>query len=752
MTRIEILVREKRARLAKPVRYVCGNSDYVASFTFDEEWADFPIKTARFQRGEQYTDVFFEGTECPVPVFLDGISMKIGVYSGMDAENAVLVSTTSAWVGMDKSVRSRSAGQETPDVYDQIVALLNDTADTTLGSRNEVMQTAKEIQVALETVTGYAAELQTAVEKAETAANLAEDASAEAQAASEEALLAKTETEALKCAVEGALADVENAMAESIAAAEDAQAAKEEAVAAQSGAEAAREVAELAAESAETTLASVMKTSVYDPQGYREDVFDYVDKLSGRKRYGVLWDKVNAQCTRRLWDAAGITTDTTNFGHFGSVNPNYDNPFDSIYPWSERKLCNYSIAAFVEISDTDGYDVRDAVVAWEGEAGFSYDPAPGVGVGVYTPRFWHTSYDTDEGRVFAVSGTKVLGWNEAEPTIGGRWFGTVEEMEINGETKTVLGCRTGVPAAEIAMSTLHTYAKNGGMTLDDIYSYDATTILAVVEYATMNAQTAIGNGCDNLRVKNSDKIQAAADNTNTVKVLKSAATDCCIVGAVMNIGTSDGGRQVANRMITAVETDSENDTLLNVTISGDPITVTTDHFWSIHGIGNMEDAEIGSKSGYIGANGKCNAYYRGQIFHSNRWRYMLGAYRQTGTGNIWIANSRKEAEAHDGLDTAAHTDTGLALPTVGGYVKTLGMADGLSIPSFCVENGGNSINPVGDCCHVPALAVVNTVVLVGGDLSSGVVGGRFCCQWGVNGAGAAGNISALPYSKSAKRT
>ncbi len=411
----------------------------------------------------------------------------------------------------------------------------------------------------------------------------------------------------------------------------------------------------------------------------------------------------------------------------------------------------------MEISDTDGYDVRDAVIAWEGEPAFSYDPAPGIGVGVYTPRFWHTSYDTDEGRVFAVSGTNVLGWTEAEATIGGRWFGTVESIDIGGTAKTVLGCRHGVPATSITMTTLHAYAKNGGMTIEDIYSYDATSILAVVEYANMNTQDALGNGCYNLYRQSGDKIMVAADNTNVVKVLKSAASAHCIVGAVIDIGTSDGGRQIANRLITAVETDATDSTILSVTISGDPISVTTAHFWSIHGIGNIEDAEIGSKSGYIGTNGKCNAYYRGQVMHANMFRYVLGAYRQQNTGHIWIANSRAHAEGYDALNTTVHIDTGVVLPqgadgaAESAYIKTLDIAPGLSVPPFCSATGGNSANPVGDYCYTPAISTANTILRVGGSAATGATAGRFYGGW--NGAASTEHwyIAGVPFSKSPNR-
>ena len=62
--------------------------------------------------------------------------------------------------------------------------------------------------------------------------------------------------------------------------------------------------------------------------------------------YGIKFDKTTHTCTR-LFDAANITTDTTNFCHKGTINPNYDNPFDNIYPWSEFKLCNVDLDKFL---------------------------------------------------------------------------------------------------------------------------------------------------------------------------------------------------------------------------------------------------------------------------------------------------------------------------------------------------------------------------------------------------------------------
>ena len=101
-------------------------------------------------------------------------------------------------------------------------------------------------------------------------------------------------------------------------------------------------------------------------------------------------------------------------------------------------------------------------------------------------------------------------------SIGGRWHGRAVSKTINGEPTTCLLPTTGIPAVRTPFSTLHTYAKNYGATLDSIYSIDADTLLLIVEYATMNSQSAIGNGVSNLYRRSSDQIAEAATSSTVV--------------------------------------------------------------------------------------------------------------------------------------------------------------------------------------------------------------------------------------------
>ena len=81
---------------------VCGNSDYQIEFTFDDEWAAYAQKTARFIWNGKYKDVVFSGTVCPVPIVANTDRLEIGVY----AED--LCTTTSAVIACRRSILCNS--------------------------------------------------------------------------------------------------------------------------------------------------------------------------------------------------------------------------------------------------------------------------------------------------------------------------------------------------------------------------------------------------------------------------------------------------------------------------------------------------------------------------------------------------------------------------------------------------------------------------------------------------------------------
>lgn len=441
--------------------------------------------------------------------------------------------------------------------------------------------------------------------------------------------------------------------------------------------------------------------------------------------YIARWDKTLAQMTR-MGDAAGITTDTSNFGNFGSVNPDYDNPFDSIYPWSGIRICNIDLDAYMALQPGDS--ITGCVKAWDGDPDFDWNDDNGVWR--YRPEFWGNSWDDGTYRYFDVTDRPAGGYVHYPEAIAGRWHGCALTKTVNGSPIACLIPKyQGMPAASTPLSTLHTYAKNYGATLDSIYSIDADLLLLTVEYATMNSQSAIGNGATSLYRQGGYQIAAASTDSNVIKVLAADAGDYFVYGAILDIGTTDGGNQVGSYYVISAAPDTDP-TYLNVTLNTS-VTVTRDNYWSIHGLINLGSNGTGSKSGYGGTNGRAIAFYRGMELYGNMWFYTLGAYENAADKHIWIATDADQADAYDALDTSVHIDTGLVLPTSSGYIQTLGLPPRsglLALPPFCTAIGGSSANPVGDYFYNGDYTY-NTVLLRGGSAIDTSIAGALGGGW-----------------------
>ena len=463
---------------------------------------------------------------------------------------------------------------------------------------------------------------------------------------------------------------------------------------------------------------------------------------SSGTHYTVRWDKTNAQMTR-LNDAASITTDVTNFAHRGAVNENYDNPFDGIYPWSERKLCNIDMDAYRAL--TAGESLTDCVVAWEDDADFSYGHENGVWV--YTPPFYGRSYSLGNYVYFDVTDENLLNNVYYPAQITGRWHGVKVTLTIDDASKSCLLPKPGMPCKREAVSTIKSYANNWGASLVSIYELDASLLLYLVEFVNYNAQLAVGNGVSGLYRQSSDHIAAAATNSSVVQVVNNSTNvGVCIPGAIFDIGTANGGNQVGSYIIQSVAPDSTDSSLLNLTLDRET-TVTTDNFWSVNGLSNVADEAIGSKSGYIGTNGKSNAYYRGEVLWGNLWQYILGAYHQATTNLIWLAKDANDADNYNAINTAEHINTGIAISATNGYINALAFPEErLSAPAFCTAVGGSSTAPVGDYFYNAPTS--NTILLVGGNASYGTPGGPFYWYWASGSGTSAWTCGGRPRLKS----
>jgi hypothetical protein len=122
---INVTIRDKIAKAVDLTEYICGNSDFVVNFDFDDEWNEYDTKTARFVHGGTHTDVIFEGNQCAVPIISNTYNIKVGVFAGN------LHTTTPAYISAKKSILCGSGIPAAPadDVYNQLMELLQNIID-----------------------------------------------------------------------------------------------------------------------------------------------------------------------------------------------------------------------------------------------------------------------------------------------------------------------------------------------------------------------------------------------------------------------------------------------------------------------------------------------------------------------------------------------------------------------------------------------------------------------------------------------
>lgn len=441
--------------------------------------------------------------------------------------------------------------------------------------------------------------------------------------------------------------------------------------------------------------------------------------------FGAKWDRLTNRLTRLL-GAKDITTDTTNFCHKGTINANYNNPFDEIYPWSEMYQCDVDLTKY----RSGNYTLKECITAVYGDPDFTYIGSSTNFVGRYRPEFWYKSEEDEDGNVYYyVSQIERAGYKHAEEAIDGISFAI-----DNGANGVTAGA--GIPLANIAVSQIHARAKASGFTLQDINDIDALDILYLVEYANWNSQQELGDGCASCyRENDADAISnvVVGNGKTTFDITDSAMSSYMQVGAQFDIGATSGA--VTYRGL--LKTYTVNGSTYTVTLDRE-LAVTNGMIASIHGFSACEfdltGESIGNASGYLGANGKANAWYRGGILYANRYQYVLGIYRQQNTNHLWICPDGVDPDDYDALNTSVHQDTGIALPDLarGAWVTVGGNAQripGLAAFMATGESSGNSSSPVGDQQYVPLITTGNTILLFGCGASvgwyCGVLGGRW---------------------------
>lgn len=138
LTTIHITVRDRVPTITAGEDVISHNSDYVAEFEFDEEWQN-KVKTVYFVCEDgSYQAVVMDGNSCGVPM-LDGEHRRIfvGVQAGAAEKPSVLKTTRPCCLKVKDSIADylgQPIPDPTPDVYEQIIAMLESITSPTWDS------------------------------------------------------------------------------------------------------------------------------------------------------------------------------------------------------------------------------------------------------------------------------------------------------------------------------------------------------------------------------------------------------------------------------------------------------------------------------------------------------------------------------------------------------------------------------------------------------------------------------------------
>lgn len=138
LTTIHIAVCDRVPTITAGEDVISHNSDYVAEFVFDEEWRD-KIKTVYFVCEDgSYQAVVMSGNSCDVPMMAgEHRRIFVGVQAGSAEKPSVLKTTRPCCLKVKDSIADylgQPIPDPTPDVYEQIIAMLESITSPTWNS------------------------------------------------------------------------------------------------------------------------------------------------------------------------------------------------------------------------------------------------------------------------------------------------------------------------------------------------------------------------------------------------------------------------------------------------------------------------------------------------------------------------------------------------------------------------------------------------------------------------------------------
>lgn len=549
------------------------------------------------------------------------------------SKNTAEVAKSEAEAARDATVASASAAEQSKNAAQQSAvqasSSANDAADSATIATEAKTQASASASTAQNAATNASQSSQNAVSAAESASSYSSAAQQSATiSASSADEAANKATEAAQSA--SSAANSETAATTSASqASESAQAAEQSKTAAATSASQAAESAEASAQSetaaaesaAQAEDAAQKALGIIDDEVVARDSTWSSEKIEARiqsyrtiHQWGVEIPATSDPACKRLYDAEGMTA----AAHLGSYDPDLKNDFDDVFLMKARgERINYDIA-------------NRKILAIEGDSGFKLDGTNGD-VFVRQIAHWHKREILSDGReIRAIADGPVQGYEYVPERLIPCYLASAAdaESENNNGTGTLRSISGARPLTQVSLQNFYTKAQNTGCTLMDMDTWADQADMMLIEFATRNMQTAIGNGFSSGTYTNTHTALVAESDTNRV-VLTTAQANLYIIGQRISISSAAYGTDIARfRKVMSIETYDADQGWSAISFDGDPVTITIGNYVT----GNMQDCggtnDIIIGSGYIGTNGKTQVKYRGvEDVYGNVFQGLLGVLK-----------------------------------------------------------------------------------------------------------------------------
>lgn len=391
----------------------------------------------------------------------------------------------------------------------------------------------------------------------------------------------------------------------------------------------------------------------------------------------------------RVEDSIGLVANATKNG--GEVT----NDFDNLSPWKDIVSFNLDLETGKK-------------KAYFGDADFKFDGSNGD---VYThiPTFWLKIYEENDYMYILIADYERSGFIKIKEFDIQRYLTGIGE---DGK----LHSYSGLAGADFKnINQYRTLVKNLG---DDYclmdWRYFAIQCLYLVEYATYNSQSALGNGMASMRHNNGDVALLAETNTHRF-VVNTGAGNQFIVGQQVRIGAYNNVSSVI-RTITAINNyEDSNITGKEIVLDGDPIeniSLTTYIWTCVQNSGGCDS--LGMKSGCLVNDGKHNVIYRGiESIIGNIFSFVDGINIKDCVAYVCYNPKEYVSDKFE----SPYEKIGYINSKQEGYCKALGFDINHPLIQLPTEIGANSTSGTTD--YYWCTATGNRVARVGGHSSNG---------------------------------